>query len=115
MDTDLNLPDLNADDIVFGGAGGVLASDDSLVGSKTASDLEQLFDVPVTVSAVLGNTRLPIGDLLKLAPGSILEIDRQVGEAIDVFVNNRLCARGEIVLVDDKLGVTLTEIIKGDK
>ena len=68
----------------------------------------------VTVSAVLGNARMPVGDLLKLAPGAVLELDRKVGEAIDIFVNNRLVARGEVVLVDERLGVTMTEIIKGD-
>ena len=73
-----------------------------------------MFDVPVIVSAVLGNSRMPIGDLLKLAPGAILELDRRVGEAIDILVNNRLVARGEVVLVDDRLGVTMTEIIKSD-
>lgn len=83
--------------------------------TKGAADLEQLFDVPVTVSAVLGRTRMPIGDLLKLEPGSVLDLDRNVGEAIDIYVNNRLVARGEVVLVDDKLGVTMTEIIKLDK
>ena len=82
--------------------------------AKSAADLEQVFDVPVTVSAVLGNARMPVGDLLKLAPGAVLELDRKVGEAIDIFVNNRLVARGEVVLVDERLGVTMTEIIKGD-
>jgi flagellar motor switch protein FliN len=57
---------------------------------------------------------MPVGDLLKLAPGAVLELDRKVGEAIDIFVNNRLVARGEVVLVDERLGVTMTEIIKGD-
>jgi len=73
-----------------------------------------VFDVPVIVTAVLGNSRMPIGDLLKLAPGAILELDRRVGEAIDILVNNRLVARGEVVLVDERLGVTMTEIIKSD-
>ena len=63
---------------------------------------------------MLGNARMPVGDLLKLAPGAVLELDRKVGEAIDIFVNNRLVARGEVVLVDERLGVTMTEIIKGD-
>ncbi|MGL4324030.1 MAG: flagellar motor switch protein FliN [Beijerinckiaceae bacterium] len=82
---------------------------------KSAADLEQLFDVPVTVSAVLGRARMPVGDLLKLGPGSVLDLDRSVGEAIDIYVNNRLVARGEVVLVEDKLGVTMTEIIKLDR
>ncbi len=81
---------------------------------KSAADLEQLFDVPVMVSAVLGAARMPIGDLLRLGPGTVLELDRKVGEAIDVYVNNRLVARGEVVLVEDRLGVTMTEIVKGE-
>lgn len=82
---------------------------------KSAADLEALFDVPVHVSAVLGRTRMDVGDLLKLSPGTMLELDRKVGEAIDIFVNNRLVARGEVVLVEDRLGVTMTEIIKADR
>lgn len=81
---------------------------------KSAADLEQLFDVPVMVSAVLGKSRMPIGDLLRLGPGAVLELDRKVGEAIDIFVNNRLVARGEVVLVEERLGVTMTEIVKGE-
>jgi flagellar motor switch protein FliN/FliY len=83
--------------------------------AKTAADLEHVFDVPVQVSAVLGRSKMGVGDLLRMAPGHILELDRKVGEAIDIFVNDRLVARGEVVLVDDKLGVTMTEIIKGDR
>ena len=56
--------------------------------------------------------RMEVGDLLKLGPGTVLELDRKVGEAIDIYVNNRLVARGEVVIVDDRLGVTMTEIIK---
>ena len=82
---------------------------------KVAQDLEHVFDVPVNVSAVLGRTRLEIGELLRLGPGTVLELDRRVGEAIDIFVNDRLVARGEVVLVDDRLGVTMTEIIKADR
>jgi flagellar motor switch protein FliN len=83
--------------------------------SSVASDLEAVFDVPVQVSAVLGRARMDIGDLLKLGPGTVLELDRKVGEAIDIYVNNRLVARGEVVLVEEKLGVTMTEIIKADR
>ena len=67
------------------------------------------------VSAVLGRARMEVGDLLKLGPGAVLELDRKVGEAIDIYVNNRLVARGEVVLVEDKLGVTMTEIIKAEQ
>ncbi len=80
-----------------------------------AADLEAVFDVPVRISAVLGHSRVHISDLLKLSSGTVLELDRKVGEAIDIYVNDRLVARGEVVLVDDKLGVTMTEIIKSDR
>lgn len=83
--------------------------------ARGAADLEAVFDVPVQVSAVLGRARMDVGELLRLGPGSVLELDRKVGEAIDIYVNNRLVARGEVVLVDDKLGVTMTEIIKRDR
>jgi flagellar motor switch protein FliN len=83
--------------------------------TRIAADLEAVFDVPVQVSAVLGRARMDIGDLLKLGPGTVLELDRKVGEAIDIYVNNRLVARGEVVLVEEKLGVTMTEIIKAER
>lgn len=82
---------------------------------RTASDLEAVFDVPVNIAAVLGRTHMEVSDLLKLDTGDVVELDRKVGEAIDIFVNNRLVARGEVVLVEDRLGVTMTEIIKGDR
>ena len=114
-ESDLSLPQLDENDVAFGaGQARPPSTKDAPVTAKNASDLEQVFDVPVIVSAVLGNSRMPIGDLLKLSPGAILELDRKVGEAIDILVNNRLVARGEVVLVDERLGVTMTEIIKGD-
>jgi len=79
---------------------------------KTAADLATVFDVPVNISAVLGKSHMSVAQLLQLNKGSVLELDRKVGEAIDIFVNNRLVARGEVVVVDDRLGVTMTEIIK---
>ncbi|MGJ8529136.1 flagellar motor switch protein FliN [Maritalea sp.] len=79
---------------------------------KSADDLEAVFDVPVRISAVLGRTKMPVSELMAMDAGSVVELDRQVGEAIDIFVNSRLVARGEIVLVEDKLGITMTEIIK---
>ena len=83
--------------------------------SRSAADLEAVFDVPVQVSAVLGRARMDVGELLKLGPGAVLELDRKVGEAIDIYINNRLVARGEVVLVEEKLGVTMTEIIKAER
>ena len=82
---------------------------------RSAEDLEAVFDVPVQVSAILGRARMEVGNLLKIGPGTVLELDRKVGEAIDIYVNNRLVARGEVVLVEDKLGVTMTEVIKAEK
>src|SRR5258706_5762433 len=78
----------------------------------SAADLEAVFDVPVTVSAVLGKSGMEVSQLLKLGKGTIVELDRKVGEAIDIYVNDRLVARGEVVLVEDRLGITMTEIIK---
>jgi len=82
---------------------------------RSAQELEAVFDVPVQVSAVLGRASMDVGGLLTLGPGTVLELDRKVGEAIDIYVNNRLVARGEVVLVEDKLGVTMTEIIKAER
>lgn len=85
---------------------------EALAEDKTAGDLAPVFDVPVSISAVLGRASLSVAQLLQLAQGSVLELDRKVGEAIDIYVNNRLVARGEVVIVDERLGVTMTEIIK---
>ncbi|NQV80461.1 MAG: flagellar motor switch protein FliN [Alphaproteobacteria bacterium] len=82
---------------------------------RLATDLEAVYDVPVQVSAVLGKTKMEVSQLLKLGRGAVVELDRKVGEAIDIYVNNRLVARGEVVVVDERLGVTMTEIIKTDR
>ncbi len=80
------------------------------------SDLDAVYDIPVTVSAVLGKATMQVSQLLKLGRGAVVELDRKLGEAIDIYVNNRLVARGEVVLVDDnRLGVTMTEIVKSDR
>jgi flagellar motor switch protein FliN/FliY len=111
-DTHVPLPDLNsADPLAMGDVG---YNEDEQV-SRIAADLEAVFDVPVQVSAVLGRSKMDVGELLKLGPGTVLELDRKVGEAIDIYVNNRLVARGEVVLVEEKLGVTMTEIIKAER
>jgi len=109
------LPDLGGEVMVKNVAQEApLPADDTEVG-RTAADLEAVFDVPVQVSAVLGRARMEVGQLLKLGPGAVLELDRKVGESIDIYVNNRLVARGEVVLVEEKLGVTMTEIIKQER
>ena len=87
-------------------------SDDIKDSSMT---LEAVYDVPVQVSVVLGTTNMQVNQLLKLGRGAVIELDRKVGEPIDIFVNNRLIARGEVVVVEDRIGVTMTEIIKSDK
>lgn len=110
---DVDLPDLSLEGSENGAPAllnGVNASDSEV--KRTAQDLEAVFDVPVTVSAVLGKSAMEVSSLLKLARGTIVELDRKVGEAIDIYVNDRLVARGEVVLVEDRLGVTMTEIIK---
>jgi flagellar motor switch protein FliN len=115
-DSKVPLPDLeNSGEMQTVEDAGLLASSASDSFTRGASDLEALFDVPVKVSAVLGRARMDVSELLKLGPGAVLELDRKVGEAIDIYVNDRLVARGEVVLVEDKLGVTMTEIIKSEK
>ena len=104
-ETNLTLDEFGADE--------ALASDAPVdTDGKSAADLAPVFDVPVNISAVLGRANLSVAQLLQLGQGSVLELDRKVGEAIDIYVNNRLVARGEVVVVDDRLGVTMTEIIK---
>ncbi|NWG91087.1 MAG: flagellar motor switch protein FliN [Parvularculaceae bacterium] len=87
-----------------------LADEDD--GARRRPALESVYEIPVRLTAVLGKTRLSIAELMKLDAGSIIELDRRVGEAIDLYVNDRLIARGELVMVDGALGVTMTEVVK---
>ncbi|MGI9436885.1 MAG: flagellar motor switch protein FliN [Geminicoccaceae bacterium] len=80
----------------------------------SAEQLGAIYDVPVQVSAVLGRASMPVSQLVRLGRGAILELDRKVGESIDVAVNNRIVARGEVVIIDDRIGITMTEIIKSE-
>lgn len=77
--------------------------------------MSAVYDVPVQVSAVLGRASMQVNQLLKLGRGAVIELDRKVGEAIDIYVNNRLVARGEVVVVEDHLGITMTEIVKSER
>src|SRR5215831_13268725 len=108
----VGLPDLGHEDAP--GSHALLNNDANAEAEirRTAQDLEAVFDVPVTVSAVLGKSAMEVSQLLKLGKGTVVELDRKVGEAIDIYVNDRLVARGEVVLVEDRLGITMTEIIK---
>lgn len=82
----------------------------------SAKELEAVYDISVTVSAVLGKATMQVSQLLKLGRGAVVELDRRLGEAIDIYVNNRLIARGEVVMVDNnRLGVTMTEIVKSER
>ena len=94
---------------------GPMTGGDGPEGPRSARDLEAVYDIPVQVSAVLGKATMQVNQLLKLGRGAVVELDRKVGEAIDIYVNNRLVARGEVVVVEDRLGVTMTEIIKTEK
>jgi flagellar motor switch protein FliN/FliY len=81
-----------------------------------AGDLTSLYNIPVQVSAVLGRTTMQVSHLLKLRRGAVVELDRKLGEAVDIYVNNRLVARGEVVMVSEgRLGITMTEIVKTEK
>ncbi|MEK9970227.1 MAG: flagellar motor switch protein FliN [Ferrovibrio sp.] len=104
---DLDLKDL--------GQGAGMMEEDDADAARTAADLQAVFDIPVHVSAVLGKANMQVSQLLKLGRGAVVELDRKVGEAIDIYVNNRLVALGEVVVVEDRLGVTMTEIIKGGR
>jgi flagellar motor switch protein FliN/FliY len=93
----------------------ILAQEEPPEPGRAARDLEAVYDVPVQLSAVLGRSNMLVSQLLKLGRGAVVELDRKVGEAIDIYVNNRLVARGEVVVVEERLGVTMTEIIKTDR
>ncbi len=85
------------------------------IGEPMADDVTAIYDIPVQISAVLGRSTMQVSQLLKLGRGAVVELDRKVGEAIDIYVNNRLVARGEVVVVEDRLGVTMTEIVKSER
>src|SRR5690349_8077764 len=106
--TDLNLQDMSNE-------GTPDESFEHELGEPMAKDVEAIYDIPVQISAVLGRSTMQVSQLLKLGRGAVVELDRKVGEAIDIYVNNRLVARGEVVVVEDKLGITMTEIIKSDR
>ena len=80
-------------------------------GGESSRRLDMLLDVPLEVNVELGRTRMTIQDLLQLGPGSVVELDKVAGEALDILVNGRLVARGEAVVVNDKFGIRLLDIV----
>ncbi|NDF12739.1 MAG: flagellar motor switch protein FliN [Proteobacteria bacterium] len=78
-------------------------------------NIETVYDIPVQITVVLGKTAMPISQLLKMGRGAVIELDRKVGESVDVYVNDRLIAKGEVVIVEDRIGITMTEIVKAEK
>ena len=81
-------------------------------GSATANnDLDMIMDIPVQLTVELGRTKMPIKNLLQLAQGSVVELSGMAGEPLDVLINGFLIAQGEVVVVNDKLGIRLTDII----
>jgi flagellar motor switch protein FliN/FliY len=81
-------------------------------GQNETQRLSAVYDVPLQLSAVLGRTTMPVSQLLRLGRGAVVELDRKVGDPVEVYVNDRLVARGEVLVLEDRLGVTLTEIVK---
>ncbi len=76
-------------------------------------DLNLLLNsVPLKISAVLGETKMTVEEVLKLTQGTVIELEKKVGEPVDIFINDKIIAKGEIVIVDGKIGITLTEIVK---
>lgn len=78
---------------------------------ETTPDLDVILDIPVTISMEVGNTNIPIRNLLQLNQGSVVELDRLAGEPLDVLVNGTLIAHGEVVMVNDKFGIRLTDVV----
>ncbi len=79
--------------------------------TQKTENLQAIYDVPLKISAVLGSTKMTVQELLGCTQGTIVELDKQLGEAVDLYVNDKVIARGEVVLVGDKIGITLTEIV----
>ncbi len=80
-------------------------------GEAHEMSLESLLDIPVEISVEIGRTRMPIGTLLSLAKGSIVELNRLAGESADIYVNEKLVGKGEVVVANERLGIRVSEII----
>lgn len=84
------------------------------VNDESDIPLKTVYNVPVEVTVVLGKKTISINDLLKLGKNSVVELENKIGDPVDIFVNERLIARGEVVIVEEKIGITMTEIFKSD-
>ena len=100
------------DSLSFDDFDGGLRSDGGMTGGK---ELEAIYDIPVQVSAVLGKSTMQVSQLLKLGRGAVVELDCHLKDPTDVYVEGVLVARGEVVIVDDKIGVTLTDFVKSSR
>lgn len=88
---------------------------DAAAGGQAEPDIDVILDVPVTLSLEVGRAKMSVGDLLRLNQGAVVELDRKAGDPLDVLVNGALVARGEIVVVNDKFGIRLTEVVSHEK
>ncbi len=84
-------------------------------GQDPVEQLEAIYNVPVQISVVLGKATMPVSQLIKLGRGAVLELDRKIGESVDIVVNNRLIAKGEVVVMDERVGITMTEIVRNQE
>ncbi len=81
---------------------------------ESGDNFQSLRHVTVRVTAVLGKTRLEVGELMKMKAGAVVDLNRQVGEPIDLYVNNRFIARGELIVIDGNIGISVTELIQSE-
>lgn len=102
--------DLAAAEAMMAGASAPVVTESDPVSGRDVS-LDVILDVPVTLSLEVGRTRLPIRSLLQLNQGSVVELERAAGEPLDVFVNGTLVAHGEVVVVNDKFGIRLIDVV----
>ncbi len=89
--------------------------DDAAPRAHKDLDLDMILNIPVTISMEIGRTKINISNLLKLSQGSVVELDRLAGEPMDVLVNETLIAHGEVVVVNDKFGIRLTDVISAEE
>jgi flagellar motor switch protein FliN/FliY len=88
-----------------------LAAPDANAGANVRPNIDVILDVPVTLSLEVGRAQMSVGKLLRLSQGSVVELDRNAGEPLDVLVNGALVAHGEIVIINDKFGIRLTDVL----